>query len=144
MVGSVIVTHGPLAQALLETARLIVGDLPHVIAVGLEPWEGPSVCNDKVHRAVDEVDDGDGVIIFADLPGGTPCNVGLTCVADRRVEVVTGVNLSMLVKLRSAQLAQVPLGETAHQVAAYGTRSVKIASEDLAFPQPSPSPQGSK
>lgn len=131
MVASVIVTHGQLATALLDTARLIVGDLPHVEAVCLEPWDGADICSEKVHRAIDAVDDGEGVLVFADLPGGTPCNVGVACLTDRRVEVITGVNLSMIVKLRSIQRAGTSLVEAAHELAQYGTRSVRVISEEI-------------
>ncbi len=131
MVAGVIVTHGQLAQALLDTARLIVGDLPLVQAVCLEPWDGGEVCSAKVHRAIDAVDQGDGVLVLADLPGGTPCNVGIGCLEDRKVEVVTGVNVSMLVKLRGLQLAGADLLEAAHQVAIHGASSVRVMSEEV-------------
>ncbi len=126
MIGGVIVTHGFLADALLESARLIVGETPHLVAVALDAADGPEACLRKLEEAVEEVDDGDGTLILTDLPGGTPCNVGVHCMARRRVRVVTGVNLSMVVKLGALQAAGLPLDEIARRIADYGTRSIRV------------------
>ncbi len=136
MIGGVIVTHGFLAQALLESARLIVGETPRLAAVGLEPGDGPEVCERKLRQAVEEVDDGDGVLVLTDLPGGTPCNVGLQCGGDGSLEVVTGVNLSMVVKLGALQAAGMPLAEVADRIAEYGIRSIRVATRALRAAQP--------
>ena len=126
MIGGVIVTHGFLADALLESARLIVGDTPQLVAVGLDASDGPEVCTRKLDEAIDEVDDGDGALILTDLPGGTPCNVGIHCMARRPVKVVTGVNLSMVVKLGALRAAGLPLEEVARRIADYGVRSIRV------------------
>jgi mannose PTS system EIIA component len=132
MVAAVIVTHGHLAQALLDAARLIVGDLPAVQAVGFEPWDGPDAARAKVERAIEQVDQGEGVLILADLPGGTPCNVGLACIDGRDIEVVTGVNLSMLVRIPAMQAGGPrPLGDLAADLADHGRRSIREASADV-------------
>lgn len=134
MVAAVIVTHGHLAQALVDAARLIVGELDAVQAVGFEPWDGPDTARAKVQRAMAQVDQGDGILLLVDLSGGTPCNVGLACIPEaaddgRQIEVVTGVNLSMIVKLPALQSAgDRPLADLAQEIAEHGGRSIKVAS----------------
>lgn len=128
MIGVVLCTHDQLAEALLGTVRMIVGDFPAAVAVPVLPSEGPEKIREHIEAAVAEVDQGDGVVIMCDMFGGTPSNLSLSLLADDR-EVVTGVNLPMLLKLFTHRDA--PLAEVASTVAAYGRESIHVAGDLL-------------
>lgn len=131
MIGLVIVSHGNLAEALLSTAAEIVGPFENseVLAVSRQD---PL---DEVERAMDEavrrVDRGEGVLVLADMFGGTAANVALRLVGRHRVEVVTGCNLPMLLKLSSAIASGTDLSSLAQLIKFYGQRNVMVASELL-------------
>ncbi len=130
MVAVVIVTHGNLAQALLDAAHTIVGELPATQAVGLEPSDGPEQAQSKVEAAMEAVDEGNGTLFLVDLPGGTPCSICVGCISGHDAEVVTGVNLSMLVKLPFIRAAdERSLHERAEQIAALGKRSIRVVTD---------------
>jgi PTS system mannose-specific IIA component len=99
MVGIVLVTHGKLGQELLRTAEGIVGPVAGARSVSIEPQDGMEQIREKMAQAIGEVDGGDGVLVLTDMFGGTPANLALTFLDERRVEVVTGVNLPMMLKL---------------------------------------------
>lgn len=140
MIGVVVVTHGVLAQALLEAANLIVGELTAAAAVNLRPEDGPEAAREKVEAAVDAVDQGEGVLLLVDLPGGTPCTICVGCLEHRMAEVVTGVNLSMLVKVPFIRAADgLSLEERARELAAFGARAVRaITKPECADPTRTP------
>src|SRR3990172_3990195 len=99
MIGVVVVTHCRLAQEFVDTARFIVGELPQVEAVCLDPRAGPEEARAEIEKAIGRVDNGDGVLILTDMFGGTPSNLSLSFLGDGEREVLTGVNLPMLLKL---------------------------------------------
>jgi PTS system mannose-specific IIA component len=129
-VGVVIVTHYHLGEEFLQALRLIVPDPPKFQAVGIEP--GQSV--DQMRRAIDAAltaaDQGHGVLVLTDMFGGTPSNISLSFLDDRRVEVVTGVNLPMLIKLATLR-EEKDLEELAGFVKDYGRRNISVAREIL-------------
>jgi PTS system mannose-specific IIA component len=129
MVGVVIATHGKLAEELIRTAEGVVGPLPQVRGVGMDSKD-PEV-RDRIRSAIDELDAGDGVLLLTDLLGGSPTNLCLSFLADRPVEVVTGVNLPMVIKLASVRAGGRPLPEMAKDLAAAGQKSIGHASELL-------------
>jgi len=99
MVQVLILSHGALAHALVDTAERIVGQLEDVQALSLD-WDGPREdLLARLHQVVDSIDEGDGVLILTDLFGDTPSNLALGLVEPGRVEVVTGVNLPMVLRL---------------------------------------------
>lgn len=99
MVGFVIVTHGELAAGLLQAARMIIGELPGVIAISLEEGEGSEELQANLIKAIDLVNQGEGVLIFVDLIGASPFNVcGQIAAQHPDIEVITGVNLPMLLE----------------------------------------------
>ncbi|MGQ9629802.1 MAG: PTS sugar transporter subunit IIA [bacterium] len=99
MVGVIVVTHGSLGKALVETAENIIGPQKNLRFAGIETGEGLEDLREKIHREVDEVDDGSGVVLLTDIFGGSSTNVGLLLQRDHRMEIVAGVNLPMVLEL---------------------------------------------
>ncbi len=128
MVGFVVASHGRLAEELLSTARQIVGELPHAMAVSIEPGTPGESIRARVRAAVKAVDEGQGVLVFADLLGGTPCNQSLSLCANGALEVVTGVNLPLLIKANALRAQGSTLAALAADVVAYGQKSICCAS----------------
>jgi PTS system mannose-specific IIA component len=98
MIGVVICAHHTLAPALAETAETIVGEYPALTAVAVDYGDAPDVTREHIQAAIREVDSGQGVLLLCDMFGGTPSNLSLSLLSDE-LEVVTGVNLPMLLKL---------------------------------------------
>ena len=128
MVGLVIAAHGHLAKELVVTAEQIVGPLASTATCSIEPGASPEVIREEMRKAVCEVDTGDGVLVLADLFGGTPCNLGLTLTRERPLEVLTGVNLPMVLKANSLRAEALPLPELAAALARYGQKNITCAS----------------
>lgn len=131
MIGIVIVTHGELGTELLRTAQEIVGKFPSVEAVSVQASEQIDKARKKIEASLQRVSDGSGVLILTDLFGGTPSNLVLSYLEAGRLEVVTGVNLPMLMKLPSLREEQ-DLRTLAESLAKYGQRNILVASEFLA------------
>ena len=131
MIGIVIVTHGDLGTELLRTAQEIVGKLPRVEAVSIQATEQIEKARKKIESVIQRVNDGNGVLILTDLFGGTPSNLVLSYLEAGRLEVVTGVNLPMLMKLPSLREER-DLRGLAEKLAKYGQRNILVASEFLA------------
>ncbi len=129
MVGLVIASHGQLAEALLAAAQQIVGDIPAVATCSVPPSASPDDIKRHIKDAVKTVDAGQGVIVFADLIGGSPCTQSLSLCRQSSLEVVTGVNLPMLLKANSLRSTDAPLRELAHQLTDYGRRNITCASD---------------
>ena len=129
MIGKVVLSHGDLADELLRSAEKIVGELPSFAAVSL-PWEGNSAdAEERIRSAVAEVDSGHGVLILADMPGNTPCNIVRSMKLGQGVELVTGVNLPLLVRLAcKPEPAHCSLHQAAERAREMATSSVKILS----------------
>jgi mannose PTS system EIIA component len=105
MIGVVVVTHGQLAIELVNAAEMIVGDLPpQITAVSIGWHDDVNDGREEIEQAIARVRGNEGVLLLTDMFGGTPSNLGLTFLEKDRVEVITGVNLPMLLKL--AQLPQ--------------------------------------
>lgn len=128
MVGLVVASHGRLAEELVATAEQIVGKLPAVATCSIEPGASPEAIREQLHAAVNSVESGAGVIVLADLFGGTPCKESLMLCADRPLEVVAGVNLPMLLKASSLREEVMPLPELALALAAHAQRNITCAS----------------
>ena len=130
MIGFLIVTHYQLASEFLRAVTLIRGPLDHFRAVGLDPQETPKDMRARIEKAIHEVDRGEGVLLLVDMFGGTPSNLSLAFLEERRVEVVTGVNLPMLVKMAGLKDA-LSLNETAELARDYGRNNISVASQIL-------------
>jgi len=128
MVGVVIVTHGNLARDLVEVTELIVGSCPNFMPVTIQPDEGIAEIAKKVESAINSSDKGRGVLVLTDLFGGTPSNVSLSFLQDNRVEVLSGVNLPMMIKIathgENSELKE--LGKLAKNAA---KKNISLASE---------------
>jgi PTS system mannose-specific IIA component len=130
MIGVVVVTHGQLARELLNAAETIVGDLPRFTAVSIGWHEDTQDAREEIAEAVGRVQQGDGVLILTDMFGGTPSNLALTFLGQDKVEVITGVNLPMLIKL--AGLAEQPdLLAVAREMREQGRNAIWVASDLL-------------
>jgi PTS system mannose-specific IIA component len=136
MIGGLIVTHGRLAIELLNAAENITGEIDHIAAVSLGWHDDVGTAAVMVQKAMERVDKGAGVLIMTDMFGGTPTNIASTFLMEGHVEVVTGVNLPMLIRL--AQLGpEESLASAARMVRDTGQSSIYIASELLAPKKPS-------
>lgn len=129
-IGVVIVTHYRLGEEFLQALRLIVPDAPPFRAVSIEPKQTVEEMRSAIAEALREADTGEGVLVLTDMFGGTPSNVSLAFLGERRVEVVTGLNLPMLIKLATLRDAK-PLEELATFIKEYGRRNISVASELL-------------
>jgi PTS system mannose-specific IIA component len=130
MIGIVVVTHGQLAIELVNAAETIVGDLPQFAAVSIGWHDDVDDAREEIKQAIARVQGTDGVLILTDMFGGTPANLGLTFLEADRVEVITGVNLPMLIKLAGAQKASNLLA-VAREMREHGRNAIWVASDLL-------------
>ena len=129
MVGVVVATHGKLAEEMIRTAESVVGRLEHVAPVSIVAT-APDV-RGELRAAIQGVDEGDGVLLLTDLLGGSPTNLCVSFLTERKVEVVTGVNLPMLLKLAGLRASGKPIGQIAQDLVEAGQRSIGHVSETL-------------
>jgi len=130
MIGVVVVTHGQVAIELVNAAETIVGDLPKFAAVSIGWHEDVQDAREEIATAIGRVQGPDGVLIATDMFGGTPSNLGITFLEPNRVEVVTGVNLPMLIKAASLRERQ-GLTEVARLLREHGRNASWVASDLL-------------
>ncbi len=129
LVGAVLVTHANLGEVLVETARAIVGDAEHIETVSLA-WGDPlEDAEERIQAALKKVDQGSGVIILTDMFGGTPSNLSLAFLEEDRVEVISGVNLAMVIKISNQ--GSETLSDLAQTVREHGIKQISIASKLL-------------
>jgi PTS system mannose-specific IIA component len=127
MIGIVVVTHGALAGELVNAARTIVGDIPRIAAVSIGWTDDVSAAREAIARALEDVG-GEPSLILTDMFGGTPTNVSLPFLSPG-VEIVTGVNLPMLIKVTSLREGALP--DVARLVREQGKDAIYVASEVL-------------
>jgi len=130
MIGTVIVTHGTLAQELRSAAELIVGELERCEAISIHPGEDMNEAENRIREAIKKVDKGKGALILTDLFGGTPSNLSLTFLEDNRVEVISGVNLPMLLSLATGR-DEKSLAQLAEKAMEAGKKNITVASKIL-------------
>jgi PTS system mannose-specific IIA component len=130
VIGVVVVTHGQLATELVNAAEMIVGDLPRFAAVSIGWHEDTQDAREEIEQAIARVTQEDGVLILTDMFGGTPSNLAMTFLSVGKVEVITGVNLPMLIKL--ANLSDRPdLLAVARGMREHGRHAIWVASDLL-------------
>ena len=126
MVGILIVSHGRLAKALISSVQFLVGNLQKIRGVSIWPKDKGKEVRDRIQKEIEEVDDGDGVVILTDVLGGTPTNLSLSFLKEEKVEVVTGVNMPMLLTLSSYRKGR-SLRQIGKLVKKSGRRSIILA-----------------
>ncbi|NNL84270.1 MAG: PTS sugar transporter subunit IIA [Myxococcales bacterium] len=129
-VGVLVVAHYRLGEEFLQALRLILPEAEEFTAVGVRPDQSLDEMKSQIHDALRAADQGEGVLILTDMFGGTPSNISLSFHAEHRVEVVTGMNLPMLIKLATLREDK-SLEELASFIKDYGRRNISVASELL-------------
>lgn len=129
VIGVVVVTHGQLANELVNAAEMIAGELARFEAVALGWHDDPNAARDQIAAAVARVQSPAGVLILTDMFGGTPSNLGITFLEDDAVELITGVNLPMVMKLAGLERSQSGLLGIARQVREHARESIRVASD---------------
>ncbi|MDW3229535.1 MAG: PTS sugar transporter subunit IIA [Acidobacteriota bacterium] len=130
MIGGVIVSHGRLAEELLNALSIILGEAPNIEAISIGWYDDVEESKKKINQSLKKVDQKNGVIIFTDMFGGTPSNLSFSFLADNKVEIITGVNLPMLIKFVSLQRSN-NLKEVAKKVVEQGKKNIHLASSLL-------------
>ncbi len=130
-IGIVVVTHGNLGESLLDTCRMITGSITGITSVSVQSGDNVEETRKRIVGAIKSVKGEKGVILLVDMFGGTPSNLSLSFLGEGSVEVVTGVNLPMLTKLRSLD-GETSLREAASALRDYGREHIKVATEYLA------------
>jgi len=126
-IGGVIVSHGQVANELVAAAEAVVGDLTHITAVSIGWHDDVEMANEAIKRAIAQVSDGKGVLLLTDMFGGTPTNIAAMFLKENEVEIVTGVNLPMVIKLASVN-KEMTLHELAKEVEDQGKEAITRAS----------------
>jgi len=131
MTGVVVVTHGQLATELVNAAETIVGDLPQFTAVSIGWHDDTLDAREEIAQAIARVNtDTQGVLILTDMFGGTPANLAMTFLATDQVEVITGVNLPMLIKIANTR-ESTGLLAMARELREHGRNAIWVASDLL-------------
>ena len=131
-----IVTHGHLAGELLAAAEMIVGPISHIAAVSIGWHDDVDAARDEVQRAITRVSQGAGMLLLTDMFGGTPTNIASMFLEEGAIEVVTGVNLPMVIKLATSA-GEESLAEIAPKIRDQGRQGIYLASALLAPPSKS-------
>jgi PTS system mannose-specific IIA component len=132
-VAGVVVTHGHLAGELLAAAEMIIGPVSHIAAVSIGWHDDVDAARDEVQRAITRVSHGGGTLLLTDMFGGTPTNIASMFLEEGAVEVVTGVNLPMVIKL-ATYTGQDSLNEVARKICDQGRQGIYLAGALLAPP----------
>jgi PTS system mannose-specific IIA component len=128
MVGIVIVTHSQLGDALIEAAEFILGSKPEAtVAVSVDLKENAEKLRNKIDLAIKKVRQPNGVLILTDMFGGTPSNLSYSFLEEGKIEVISGVNLPILIKATNTRQGK-ELSELAASLETFGKRSISLAS----------------
>jgi PTS system mannose-specific IIA component len=127
MIGGIIVSHGKLAEELLNALTIILGETVNIEAISIGWYDDVESSKKKINESLKKVDQKNGVLIFTDMFGGTPSNLSFSFLKDNQVEIITGVNLPMLIKFASLQRSN-SLQEVAKKVVEQGQKNIHLAS----------------
>lgn len=131
MIGIVIVTHSQLGQALIEAAEFITGKkLDNTIAISIDINESADKLRRKIAESIKTVDHHQGILILTDMFGGTPSNLSYSFLEEGKIEVISGVNLPILIRADSSREKQA-LTQLAVNLEIYGRKSISLASSIL-------------
>ena len=129
-IGGVVVSHGQVANELLAAAETVVGEMGHIKAVSIGWHDDVELAKNEISRAIKSVSNGKGVLLLTDMFGGTPTNISAMFIKQNEVEIITGVNLPMVIKLAS-QNKETTLTELAKEVEEQGKQAIYRTSELL-------------
>jgi PTS system mannose-specific IIA component len=132
MIGILVVSHGELAEAIVSSVQLLVGKLQKIKSISIWPGDGKEEIEARIEKEIAEVDEGDGVIFLTDMLGGTPTNLSLSYLKGKHAEVITGVNMPMLLLL-SSHRAEKSLERMAALVKKAGRRSITLPKSFLGW-----------
>ena len=131
MIGIIVLTHGNLGHSLVETLCMLTHeDIPQTKAMSVDVTQAPEKAHATIAQAIKQLDSGDGVLILADMFGGTPSDMGFTFLEEGKIEVITGVNLPILFKAVDGR-RKATLPELAEQLEKIGKTSICRASQVL-------------
>jgi PTS system mannose-specific IIA component len=130
MIGALLVSHGHLAQELLAAAEMIVGEISHIQAVSIGWHDDVNDARSEIEKRIADVDGGAGVLILTDMFGGTPSNIAFSFHEPGKLDVVTGANLPMIIKIASQKEGET-LESLARSVCEQGRSSIALASDFL-------------
>jgi PTS system mannose-specific IIA component len=127
MIGGIIVSHGKLAEELLNALTIILGEAVNIEAISIGWYDDVEESKKKINQSLKKVDQKNGVVIFTDMFGGTPSNLSFSFLRGNHVEIITGVNLPMLIKFVSLQRRN-NLKEVTKKVIEQGKKNIHLAS----------------
>ena len=131
MIGIVIVTHSQLGDALIEAAEFIIGNRPEsLVSVSIDLTESAEVLRTRIDRGIKKVQSKDGVLILTDMFGGTPSNLSYSFLEEGRIEVISGVNLPILIQAANTR-SKMDLNTLAVKLEEFGKKSISLASNIL-------------
>jgi len=134
VIGGIIVSHGRLAEELLNALTIILGEAPNIEAISIGWYDDVDDSKKKINQSLKRVDQKNGVVIFTDMFGGTPSNLSFSFLRDNQVEIITGVNLPMLIKFVSLQRSN-NLKDVSRKVVDQGKKNIHLASALLSSKQ---------
>jgi len=127
MIGGIIVSHGKLAEELLNALTIILGEVVNIEAISIGWYDDVEESKKKINQSLKRVNQKNGIVIFTDMFGGTPSNLSFSFLKDDQVEIITGVNLPMLIKFVSLQRSS-NLKDVAKKVVEQGKKNIHLAS----------------
>lgn len=127
MIGILLLTHGPLGHALVETLEGIMGQQEHILCIAFHPNDDAEIKRKELYKAIDQLNTGRGVVILTDMFGGTPSNLAMSALGVKPIEVIAGVNLPMFIKFVENRKNTV-LPEAAQKAFDAGRKYIQIAS----------------
>jgi PTS system mannose-specific IIA component len=130
MIGALVVSHGHLAQELLAAAEMIVGEISYIQAVSIGWHDDVNEAHSEIQRRIADVDKGSGVLILTDMFGGTPSNIAFSFHEPGKVDVITGANLPMIIKIANQKEGE-KFEVLARMVCEQGRSSITMASDFL-------------
>jgi len=131
MIGIVIVTHSQLGDALIEAAEFIIGNRPEaLVSVSIDLTENAEVLRTRINQGIKKVQSKEGVLILTDMFGGTPSNLSYSFLEEGRIEVISGVNLPILIQAANTR-SKMDLNTLAVHLEEFGKKSISLASNIL-------------
>ena len=129
MIGIVIVTHSQLGDALIEAAEFIIGNRPEAMeSVSIDLSQSADKLRTKIAQGIKKVEGQEGVLILTDMFGGTPSNLSYSFLEEGHIEVLSGVNLPILIQAASLRDKNMKLDDLAAKLEVFGKKSISLAS----------------